>query len=96
MNDNLLKLNNIRTHNQVLRLKNENKEKDKKMEKVVSKCKEIALENQVKNNDIIFEMNEKMVQLQKEKEKLEIKIDYYESILNKIPKIILRMFIGKK
>ena len=95
MNNFLYKINSVKTNNQIVRLKKENELKDKKMEEVVSECKNIVLDFQAKSKNKVFEMNEKINKLEDENNELRKQRDFYKDSLEKMPKFIVKMFSGK-
>ncbi len=92
MQEVLLNLNKIKSHNQLVHLKKENEIKDKKMQNLANGCKEIILEYKENSEKIIESMNEKINKLEEEKISLEKENNYYKESFEKIPKIIIKIF----
>ncbi len=95
MKEVLLKLNKVNTHNKIERLKKENEIKDKKMQELADGCKEIIVEYKENSEKIIESMNEKINKLEEEKIKLEKENAYYKDTVEKIPKVLLKIFCKK-
>lgn len=95
MNEFLYKINMIKNHNHIVRLKKENKQNEEKFDKLAGGCKSLILEYQIKNQKSLLEMNEKINELENENNMLRKERDFYSSSLAKVPKFILKMFIGK-
>ncbi|MGN1330858.1 MAG: hypothetical protein ACI4VN_05985 [Clostridia bacterium] len=95
MNEFLYKINMIKNHNHIVRLEKENMKNEERMEKLAVGCKSLIAEYQIKNQETLLEMNEKINRLEDENNILRKERDFYSSNLNKVPKIILKMFIGK-
>ena len=95
MNNFLYKIKSVKTNNQIVRLKKENELKDRKMTELVSECKNIVLDFQVKNKSKVLEMNEKINKLEDENNELRKQRDFYKDSLERIPKFIVKMFSGK-
>lgn len=93
MNNFLYKINNIKTHNQIMRLKKDNEQKTEKMNELITECKNIVLDYQEKNQSKLIKMNETINKLETEKEEIRKQRDYYKNSLDKIPKFILKLFI---
>lgn len=96
MNNFLYKANSIKTHNQIIRLKKENEDKTEKMNEILSECKNIVFDYQEKNQAQLIKMNETINKLENEKDELRKQRDYYKKSLEKIPKVILKLFIKNR
>lgn len=95
MDNFLYKLNSMKNHNQIIKLKKENETKTQKMNEVISECKNIVLDYQKKNENEILKMNDKINTLEDENNELRKQRDFYRDSLEKVPKFILKMFVGK-
>lgn len=93
MNNFLYKINNIKTHNQIIRLKKDNEQKTEKMNELITECKNIVLDYQEKNQSKLIKMNETINKLETEKENLRKERDYYKNSFDRIPKFVLKLFI---
>jgi len=95
MNKFLFKLNMIKSNNEIVRLKKSNEIKDKKLQKVSDGCKSLIIEYEIKNQKALLELNEKVNKLENENSELRKQRDFYCSSLEKIPKFLLKLFVGK-
>ena len=95
MNEKFIRLNFIQKHNEIIKLKRENKEKDDKIKEVIEDCREISREYNKKQEDIVIKLKNEVTRINSEKEQIEKERDFYKNSLNKIPKFILRIFCGK-
>ncbi len=93
MEEFLKNLNTVKEHNYVVKLKTENKKKDARIKQIQDECKNIVVQV---TKEYKAELNKKITNLEEENKKLKNENSFYKSILDKIPKFILRIFIGKK
>ena len=95
MKDILVKLNMMRNHNQIAKLKQENKDNTAKTQALVQSYKQIVNEYQEKIQNEKIDMKEKIARLEEENSNLRIQYQFYKDCLDKIPNFILRIFVGK-
>ena len=95
MKDFLFKLNMMKNHNQIIRLEQKNKENTDKTQKLVESYKKIVSDYQEKNETEMKIMREKIEKIEEENSNLKLQCKFYEDCLDKIPKFILRILVGK-
>lgn len=91
MKEFLTKLNIVNKNNYINKLKNENTQKENRIEKYVTNFKKVITEMELekrKNEKTIQELREKNRMLQDEN-------NSYKNILDKIPNWIIKLFAGK-
>lgn len=91
----LYKMNVIKNNNHIVRLETEKVQKQEKFEKLAEGCKSLMIEYEIKGQQRLLEMNEKINNLENENSVLRKERDFYSSSLEKIPKFILKLFVGK-
>lgn len=82
----------IKEHNHAVKLEKNNK---RKIKEIKGKCKDIITEYQKNNNKIIKDMEENIIRINKENEQLKMQLAFYKSVIDRIPKFILKIFIKK-
>ena len=92
MEKNLFKIQMIKEHNHAVKLEKNNK---RKIKEIKVKCKDIITEYQKNNNKIIKDMEENIIKINKENEQLNMQLAFYKSVIDRIPKFILKIFIKK-
>ena len=95
MEEFLIKLNMVKNHNTILRLKNENIKKDKKFIELKNNTKKLIDDYATGNREIITNLKFKINELEEENSKLNSENIFYKNTINKIPKFIFRIFVGK-
>ena len=92
MEEILQKMNMIRKHNELVRLRRKNFLQDKKINQIKDSFDDIKSTT----NDMINQMNEKIYQLEKENDELKRQRDAYIEYVEGFPKIIRKLFGPKK
>ena len=93
MEEMVQKLNRVKNHNQIVKLKKENKLQKEKIKQINSDYRNMTQDIIDKYKKIcdekITEKNNKISELEKQ-------VTFYQNALNKIPNFILKIFLGKK
>ena len=95
MKDVLIKLNMVKNHNEIARLKQKNNENSNKTQELVNSYKKIVDDYRKKMEMEISEMNKKIAMLEETNSDLKMQCQFYENCFNKIPNFVLRIFVGK-
>ncbi len=91
MEEFLTKINIVKKNNRINKLERENNEKQKKIEKYLSKSKEVITQMEIEKRT-----NVKMIEeLSEENKRLQYENNNYKYILNRIPNWAIRIFAGK-
>ena len=92
MEEILQKMNMIRKHNELVRLRRKNSLQDNKINQIKNSFDDIKLTT----NNMINQMNEKIYQLEKENDEIKRQRDTYIEYVDGFPKIIRKLFVQKK
>lgn len=95
MKDVLIKLNMVKNHNEIVNLKQKNKENNTKTQELVDSYKKIVSDYENKMQKEIKQMNEKINKIEEDNINLKMQCQFYKDCLDKIPNFIVRIFVGK-
>lgn len=91
----LYKANKIKAHNRIVKLEAKNIKQQERFDKLSDKCKDLMSKYDTKYQEKLIKMNKKIEKLEKENAILKSENDSYKYIFEKVPKFILRIFVGK-
>ncbi len=95
-NEFVKKLDNIIKHNQIIKLKAENEQKDKTINMLSKESRKIIDEFGQKNKQNIDELNDRIKALEEETLKIKQERNYYKDMLESIPSFIRKLFVREK
>lgn len=91
----LYKLNMVKNHNKIAVLEQKNRQSIEKTQELVEAYKKIINDYELKINAEKNFVNDKISALETENSNLKLECEFYKSCLEKIPKFVLRIFVGK-
>ena len=96
MKEILRKMNWIKEKNEISKLKGEIEKKNKKLEFLEKRCREIIQLHKTETEKIIDDLNDKIQTLEEDNSRLEKECNFYKGTLNSIPKFIVKIFSKRK